>query len=120
MRIRGPIQAPEREGQESPMSDVVFDTGQWLRPARGDDAVSGGSLSVRRLREIETLLGVTIGPDDEAVPAPEGVPGSGSERGMDVERQALELLRAFNKIADPETRREVLRLVQAAARGDRN
>ncbi len=91
------------------MSDGVFDSGLWRNPARGDDAVSGGSLSLRRLREIEAVLGVSIDPPSAA--------GMEQDDGRVFERQAIDLLRAFNRITDPEARREVLRLVSAAARG---
>ncbi|TNC15333.1 hypothetical protein FF100_07240 [Methylobacterium terricola] len=99
------------------MTDGVFDPGKSPRSSRGGAAVSGVSLSARRLREIETLLGVVIDPaaDPAAPGGPDMMPGS-----METESQALELLRAFNRITDPDTRREVLRLVQEAARGDRN
>lgn len=97
------------------MSDGVFDPGKRPRSFRDDDAVPGVSLSARRLREIEILLGVVIDPVVDSVGAPGAMQGS-----MEIEGQSLELLRAFNRIADPETRREVLRLVQAAARGERN
>ncbi|AWB20063.1 hypothetical protein DA075_03195 [Methylobacterium currus] len=90
------------------MSDGAFDSGLWPNPARGgDDAVSGGSLSLRRLREIEAVLGVSIDPASAAGPEQDG--------GRVFERQAIDLLRAFNRITDPEARRAVLRLVSAAA-----
>lgn len=95
------------------MSDGVFDSGRQPNPSRGDDdAVSAESLSIRRLREIEALLGISIDP----------VPGPGAERDGDrsFERQAIDLLRTFNRITDPEARREVLRLVAAAARQGRS
>ncbi|MFH6781158.1 MULTISPECIES: hypothetical protein [Methylobacterium] len=106
------------------MSDGVFDPGKRLRSSHGDGTVPGGSLSARRLREIETLLGVVIDPAAGSgglqEPVPPGiVQASIVQAGLEIEAQALELLRAFSRITDPETRREALRLVQAAARGDR-
>jgi hypothetical protein len=98
-------------GQEMPMTDGVFDPSRRLAP-RSVDAAPGGSLSLRRLREIEAVLGSAIDP------APAADPGAapGLDGGRALERDSIELLRAFNQIADPEARRDVLRLVLAAAR----
>ncbi len=87
------------------MSDGTFRSGEWPRPSLGDDAVSAGSLSRRRLREIEDVLGVAIDPAGADLP-----------EGREVEGQTLALLRAFGRITDPRIRRDVLHLVQAAAR----
>ncbi|MGX7707150.1 hypothetical protein [Methylobacterium sp. Gmos1] len=87
-----------------PMSDGVFESGRRPNLSRDDDEVYGGGVSIRRLREIEALLGVSI------------EPAAGTARDdMAFERQAIDLLRAFDRITDPETRREVLRLVVAMA-----
>ncbi|AWN45817.1 hypothetical protein DK419_05375 [Methylobacterium terrae] len=91
------------------MSDGAFDPGGRPRSSRGHAAASAGSLSVYRLREIEALLGAAIGPAYDAAPARVGAE-------PDFARQTIRLLRAFNRIADPETRRAVLRLVEAASR----
>ncbi|KMO32737.1 hypothetical protein VQ03_26020 [Methylobacterium tarhaniae] len=66
---------------------------------------------MRRLREIEALLGVSFPPpsDPEAEEQGDGVFAC----------QAVDLLRAFHRITDPEARRAVLRLVTEAARGER-
>ncbi|TGE02406.1 hypothetical protein [Methylobacterium nonmethylotrophicum] len=121
---RGParvMQGALRSRRELPMSDGVFDPCRRPILARRD-AAGGGSLSVRRLREIETLLGVPINPAadqaDDVTPTDAPI-GYGLEDGLLVERQALALLRAFNRISDPDARRDVLRLVRAAARTGR-
>ncbi|MGF3022331.1 hypothetical protein ACQVP2_05840 [Methylobacterium aquaticum] len=88
------------------MSDSVFRPGGWPWPASGDDVVPAGRLSVRRLREIEDVLGGSIDPAGAVV---------FDER--EFERQAIALLRAFGRITDPQIRRDVLRLVDAAADG---
>ena len=85
------------------MSDGVFRPGGWPRLSHGD-AVPAGSLSVQRLREIEAVLGVSIDPADAGLPP-----------GREFESQAIELLRAFGRITDPQIRRDVLHLVQAAS-----
>ncbi|MCF4127531.1 hypothetical protein [Methylobacterium sp. SyP6R] len=87
------------------MSDGVFRSGRWPKHSRGDDAVTADSLSAQRLREIEGVLGVAIDPSEAGLP-----------QGREFERQAIELLRAFGRITDPRTRRDVLHLVQAASR----
>ncbi|KMO10717.1 hypothetical protein [Methylobacterium platani] len=96
-----------------PMSDGVFDRGGWPRACRG--GASPGSVSAQRLRRIEALLGVPLDPLSAAGPAE----GEGGDDRMEIERQAIELLRAFGRITDPAARHEVLRLVRAAARPDR-
>jgi hypothetical protein len=88
------------------MSDGVFDSGRRPNLSRDDEAISGGSVSVRRLHEIESLLGVSIDP---------ACAGTARDGTMTFERQAIDLLRAFNRITDPATRGEVLRLVTAMA-----
>lgn len=92
------------------MSDGTFDSGGRRRSSRGHPASCAGRLSPCRLREIEALLGVAIDPAHD--PAPTGA-------GPEVARQAIRLLHAFNRIADPETRRAVLHLVEAASRQER-
>ncbi|MET7247708.1 hypothetical protein ABZT49_30590 [Methylobacterium sp. EM32] len=87
------------------MSDGVFDSGRRPNLSRDHDAVHAGGVSIRRLREIESLLGVSIDPGA----------GAAADGAMTFERQAIDLLRAFGRITDPATRREVLRLVTAMA-----
>ncbi len=87
------------------MSDGVFRPNGWPRLPRGAAAVPAGSLSAQRLREIEAVLGVLIDPD-----------GPGLPQGKEFEGQAIALLRAFGRITDPQIRRDVLHLVEAASR----
>ncbi|AWN53143.1 hypothetical protein DK412_17185 [Methylobacterium sp. 17Sr1-1] len=96
------------------MSDGVIDSGRRPSFSRDDDAVRAGGVSIRRLREIESLLGVSIDPAAGAGPADGGV----TDGRMTFERQAIDLLRAFSRITDPATRGEVLRLVTAMAPRD--
>ncbi len=88
------------------MSDGVFDSGRRPNLSRGDDDGVSGGVSIRRLREIESLLGVSIDPASAE---------ASRDGDMTFERQAIDLLRAFNRITDPAIRGEVLRLVAAMA-----
>lgn len=100
------------------MSDGVFDSG--LRPSSSrDDEVHVGGVSIRRLREIESLLGVSIDPRAGAGAADGAMTdGTMTDGTLAFERQAIDLLRAFSRITDPATRGEVLRLVTAMAPRD--
>ncbi|WP_128564953.1 hypothetical protein [Methylobacterium crusticola] len=74
------------------------------------EAVAPGSLSVLRLRKIEKILGVSLGHGEgEAVATGEDAPA------LRLGRQAVDLMRAFAEIADPQVRQNLLVLVQAAA-----
>ena len=80
--------------------------------SRDDDAVHAGGVSIRRLREIESLLGVAIDPAAGAGAAG----GAIADVTMAFERQAIDLLRAFSEIEDDQLRREVLAIVRGVAR----
>ncbi|MFE1601313.1 hypothetical protein [Methylobacterium sp. ID0610] len=86
------------------------DPGCRLNASAKDDQQSTRSCRADRLRRIEAVLGTRL----DALP--NEVPADGSAGPLSLENQSVELVRAFSRISDPDTRQHLLDLVLATAR----